>query len=451
MWPFQSGTRGVLIAGFGGLLILMLVAGVDALNVVRNLRNTNAQIRQRFLTRNAALEQIRSGIFLSATYVRDYLLAPEPSGAAAQRARLAAIEKETETALQEYSNSLDPAESAPFVSLRGEIYAYWKLLDLILNPSGDVQRRSGGYTYFYRELIRRRTAMLDIADRISDVNERELNTGDQRIAEAFNRFRVSLVATLAVTLAGGLLLATVTIAHMLRLEAVAKLRYEESVRTQAELKELSASLVNAQEQERKAIARELHDEVGQSLSALLVETGNTTALLPPASDDLRRHLESIKHLAESSVNVIRNMSLLLRPSMLDDLGLVPALEWQAREVSKRTGLRVRVSADESADNLPDEHKTCIYRVVQEALHNCARHAQARGVDVVVRDQPEKILLTIADDGHGFEARQVRGLGLLGMEERVTHLGGSFEVNSQTGQGTQVKVELPINGYARQGA
>lgn len=449
LWPFGSGTRQVLIAGFGGLLILMLVGGVDALNVIRNLRTTSAQIRQRFLMRNGALEQIRSGIYLSGTYARDYLLAPEDSGAEAQRARLAAIEKETETAIQEYSASLDPAESAPFASLRGEIHAYWKLLDLILNPSSEVARRSG-YSYFYKELIRRRTAMLEIADRISAVNERELNTGDQRITEAFNRFRISLMATLGVTLLGGLLLATITIAHMLRLEGVAKLRYEESVRTQAELKDLSASLVSAQEQERKAIARELHDEVGQSLSALLVETGNTTALLPPDSGDLRRHLESIKHLAESSVSVIRNMTLLLRPSMLDDLGLVPALQWQAREVSKRTGLRVRVSADESADDLPEEHKTCIYRVVQEALHNCARHAQAKAVEIAVEEQPDRLLLTILDDGHGFEARQVRGLGLLGMEERVTHLGGAFEVSSRTGQGTQVRVELPLNGHAHNG-
>ncbi len=102
---------------------------------------------------------------------------------------------------------------------------------------------------------------------------------------------------------------------------------------------------------------------------------------------MRRHVESIKKLAEASVNVIRNMTLLLRPSMLDDFGLVPALEWQAREVSKRTGLRVHVAAEESAGELPDELKTCIYRVVQEALHNCARHSQARSVKVVVRQEP----------------------------------------------------------------
>jgi signal transduction histidine kinase len=158
---------------------------------------------------------------------------------------------------------------------------------------------------------------------------------------------------------------------------------------------------------------------------------------------VRRHVESIKKLAEASVNVIRNMTLLLRPSMLDDFGLVPALEWQAREVSKRTGLRVHVTAEEASGELPDQLRTCIYRVVQEALHNCARHSQARSVKVIVRQEGQKIFLSVEDDGHGFDAGRVRGLGLVGMEERVTHLGGAFEVQSRPGAGTKVEVELPL--------
>jgi signal transduction histidine kinase len=141
--------------------------------------------------------------------------------------------------------------------------------------------------------------------------------------------------------------------------------------------------------------------------------------------------------------VIRNMTLLLRPSMLDDFGLVPALEWHAREISKRTGLRVHVTAEESAGELPDQLKTCIYRVVQEALHNCMRHAQARNVNVLVEQQAHRIVLSVEDDGHGFDAGRVRGLGLVGMEERVKHLGGAFEVRSQPGSGTRVSVELPL--------
>ena len=191
--------------------------------------------------------------------------------------------------------------------------------------------------------------------------------------------------------------------------------------------------------------------MGQSLSALLMDTGNAAAHAPAGADmapdlaQFRKHLDSIKKLAEASVQVIRNMSLLLRPSMLDDFGLLPALEWQAREVSKRTGLRVQVAAEESSGELPDELRTCIYRVVQEALHNCARHAQARSVKVTVDQEPRRIVLTVEDDGRGFDARRVRGLGLVGMEERVNHLGGAFAVKSAPGTGTRVEVELPLAG------
>jgi len=231
----------------------------------------------------------------------------------------------------------------------------------------------------------------------------------------------------------------------LRLERELEEHYQEVLNTQRELKELSARLVSAQEEERRSISRELHDEVGQSLSALLMEAGNAAAAanVPADAAHVRQHVDSIKKLAEASVNIIRNMTLLLRPSMLDDFGLVPALEWQAREVSKRTGIRVQVTAADSAGELPDDLKTCIYRVVQEALHNCARHAQARSVRVVVRQEESRIILSVEDDGRGFDARRVRGLGLVGMEERVRHLGGAVQVHSTPGAGTIVDVELPL--------
>lgn len=440
--PARLRTRRALIAGFGGLLVLMALAGTNTLRVLKQWRARDVQIRRNFLSRNSALEQIRSGIYLSGTYVRDYLLAPEPAGAEAQWAKLQGIERDTSVALDRYANSLDPAELQPFRDLGSEIHLYFRVLDLIFHPNSEEKRKHNN-SYFYNDIVQRRTAMLEIADRIAVMNEQELSAGDAKIAATFDRFRLSLIATLAITLGGGLILAIITIAHLLRLDGDARGHYLAIVRAQAELKELSARLVQAQEEERRAISRELHDEVGQSLSALLMESGNLAAIAPPGSAELQRHLDSIKRLAESSVTVIRNMTLLLRPSMLDDFGLVPALRWQAREISKRTGLRIHVDADEAADDLPDEHKTCIYRVVQETLNNCARHAQARTVEIAVRREPDRILLTVQDDGNGFDPRHVRGLGLLGMEERVAHLDGIFEVRSEPGHGTLIQIELPV--------
>ena len=140
---------------------------------------------------------------------------------------------------------------------------------------------------------------------------------------------------------------------------------------------------------------------------------------------------------------MRDLALLLRPSMLDDLGLAPALNWHARETSKRTGLNVVVSADDAIDSLPDEHRTCIYRLVQEAVNNAVRHANARTVEVAVRKEGQKVDVTVQDDGAGFDTRFMRGLGLLGMEERVRRLGGRLKISSEPGRGTLVHAALPV--------
>jgi signal transduction histidine kinase len=133
--------------------------------------------------------------------------------------------------------------------------------------------------------------------------------------------------------------------------------------------------------------------------------------------------------------------------MLDDLGLIPALEWQAREVSRRSSIKVKVVAENVSDSLPDPVRTGIYRLVQEALNNVARHSGAKSVLVTVQQKEGSIVLTVKDDGSGFEPDKTRGLGLLGMEERVKQLGGRLEIESQPGHGTLLRATLPLAAAA----
>src|SRR5580704_4312642 len=429
----------VLVGGFGGLLLLMAAAETGALLFLNSLRHSGTELQSHFLARNRTLEQIRSDIYLSGTFARDSLLAPEVSGARAQIAALEGLHRETETALDRYAQSLEPEEVAPFRALRLEIDGYWRVLDRTFSWTAE-ERSKQRFAFFYEELIPRRTSMLQIADRIAGLNEESLKRGDKKLGALFGRLQLSLVLIIAVTLIGGAALATLTIVHILRLEGEVERRLEESVHAQANLQELSAKLLRAQEEERRALSRELHDEVGQSFSAVLMEAENLLDLEPAA--EVRPRLESIRAVAEKGMNEIRNMALLLRPSMLDDFGLLPALEWQAREIGRRTGLRVQVASEMSGE-LPEEHKTCVYRVVQEALNNCAQHAQASEVQVSVRHQAGEILVTVQDDGSGFDPQRVRGLGLLGMEERARHLGGSFQIDSRPGRGTLLSVTLPL--------
>ena len=439
-----STTRALLLAGFGGLLLLMAFAGFDAVGVLRETQTSNDRIRGEFVARNRALEQIRSDLYLSGTYLRDYLLEPDPAAAEIHRASLEKTRQEMDAALRSYEPFLPPQETAAFAGLRQQLAEYWRVLEPALRWNSE-QRRARGYRFLRDEIFPRRMTMLGIADQIAAINEQQLNGGNQQVVSLFEKFRSRLGLTLAVTLGLGLLLAAFSMSRILRLEREASLRYGEIVKAREELKELSARLVQAQENERRAISRELHDEVGQSLSALLLELGNLSAALSSgATAELRSHADVMKKLAENSVGVVRNMALLLRPSMLDDLGLLPALQWHAREVSKSTGIRVDVAAEEIPDDLPEEHKTCVYRLVQEALHNCSKHADARVVRVTVQRPNGRLGLTILDDGKGFDPRHGRGLGLLGMEERVAHLGGSFQVDSKPGEGTLISISFPLN-------
>jgi signal transduction histidine kinase len=206
---------------------------------------------------------------------------------------------------------------------------------------------------------------------------------------------------------------------------------------------LSARLVDAQETERRSISRELHDEVGQSLGALLVEVGRLAASIPPDSLQIKGHVDKIASVAETTVQTVRNIALLLRPSMLDDLGLIAALEWQGREVSRRSEMEVEIQSGDVTEKIPDEYRICIYRLVQEALNNASRHSSAKNARVTVEQTADKILVCISDDGQGFDPKRTRGLGILGMEERVRRLGGKFTIDSKPGCGTTLRAEFPL--------
>jgi signal transduction histidine kinase len=253
-----------------------------------------------------------------------------------------------------------------------------------------------------------------------------------------------LTRALTISLGSGLLLVLASMLYIARLERQTRSRYLELALSRHELRRLSARLVDAQETERRSISRELHDEIGQSLGALLVDLGRLSATLPSDRPEVKAQLENMKSVAERTVDAVRNIALLLRPSMLDDLGLVAALEWQGREVSRRSAVEVEVQSESVPDNLPDEHKICIYRLVQEALNNAVRYSGAKNVRVTVERSGNNIMVRVSDDGRGFDPKRVRGLGILGMEERVKRLSGTLTVDSKPGQGATLVAELPLD-------
>jgi signal transduction histidine kinase len=438
------GSRVALAVGFGGLLSIMALAGADALHVLQQFRRNDDQIRRRYLEQNHVLNDIRSDVYLSGTYVRDYLLETETQRADAYRGSLEEVRKHMEMALEAYRGEVSPVGAQQYTALRDQLADYWETLAPVFDWDSAERRRSG-YSFLRDQVFPRRQSMLALAGKIAEIDEQQLDAGNDQAVSLLVRFQTRLLLTLLAALALGVGLALFTTRKILKLEEEARLRYTEVAEARGHLKDLSARLVQAQETERRALSRELHDEVGQSLSAVLVELRNLSVAIPGRSQEQsRRHIEAIKGLVEGTVRVVRNMALLLRPSMLDDLGLIPALKWQAREASKNSSLDVSVETELDSDDLPDEYKTCIYRVVQEALHNCARHSHASTVRIRVLQKPDHLMLVVQDNGRGFDATQTKGLGLLGIQERVTRLGGECTVDSEPGKGTTLAVVLPFN-------
>jgi signal transduction histidine kinase len=246
--------------------------------------------------------------------------------------------------------------------------------------------------------------------------------------------------------------------HAENLERQAERQYAETEHAKSELKRLSARLLELEEEGKRQLSRELHDEIGQSLALLQFEISHAQAIARRGASgaagdgDLREHLSRARELAERTVQTIRNISLLLRPALLDDLGLAPALQFQLEDFLRRSGIACDCAEEGVADDLPDHVKTCVYRVVQEALHNCEKHSRATRVSVSVRQSTDALVAEVLDNGAGFvyseqEPPGNAGLGLLGMRERASMAGGSLAVDSAPGRGTRVTLRLPLEPEA----
>jgi signal transduction histidine kinase len=212
------------------------------------------------------------------------------------------------------------------------------------------------------------------------------------------------------------------------------------------LRALSTELTQAQEAERTRIARELHDEAGQALTAVRLQLDYVASALPDdVPEPVRQQVEDAQGLVGRTLEEIRRISIDLRPSLLDDLGLAPALRWQCDRLSRHSNTRVGFASSQATRRLTPGVETSLYRVAQEALTNIARHAQATSVDVTLDYRHDHICLTITDNGRGFaeDSGQGRGLGLLGMRERLGAVGGTLYIDSQADSGTTLHIEVPL--------
>ena len=226
-----------------------------------------------------------------------------------------------------------------------------------------------------------------------------------------------------------------------------RVRAEEALhRSKEELRELASAANSVREQEKSRIARELHDELAQALTALKMDVSWVRERLPAEQLAIGEKLSAMQQMLDSTVAATRRISADLRPLMLDDLGLMPAAEWLVQNFRQRTGIACELALGVPELELRDPHATAVFRILQESLTNIARHAQASLVEVTVDVEDGAVALTVHDNGRGFvpeESRKPNSFGLMGLRERAYLLGGEVRIDSGRGRGTTVEVRIPI--------
>lgn len=435
--------RRILLTAFGGLLLLLILGGLDALLSVRKLSGIEQEVNRRFTAHSRALSAIVISVHVYDDQMEQYLLQEQVAEHAANVLDVIRRSAEIHAALLQYPVDQEPEEQLLIRELERGLVEQENSFATVSTWSAE-DRHQRAHHFIGDQLIPQRMHFLEVSEQISLLNGRKLGAERETLAAHFRSVQTRLQWMVALALTAGILLSLVSGLYISRLERQGRQRYQALARSTQELEGLSARLVQVQEEERRSISRELHDEVGQTLGALLMDLGQLAKLVTPEDSVIHRQITHIKTVAESAVKSIRDIALLLRPPMLDDLGLVPALEWQAREVSRRGEMEVEVHSENVSEELSDEIKVCIYRLVQEALNNAATHAAARNAKVTVIQGANEISVEVADDGHGFDPERQRGMGILGMEERVRRLSGTLTIRSAPGKGATLKAELPIH-------
>jgi two-component system NarL family sensor kinase len=226
--------------------------------------------------------------------------------------------------------------------------------------------------------------------------------------------------------------------------------FQEGERMRDELQKLSREILRVQEEERRRISREIHDEIGQALTAISLNLNMLKSNGKPS--EAKRKIKSAQNLVEKASDFIRVFSHQIHPGMLEDLGLFPALRSFVRDFQENTGMRVNLKFSGNPGRASIEQKAALYRIVQESLTNILKHSGTRSATVTIKKSQDEITLQVADSGKGFELAGIsgtrekkQGLGLLGMRERARAVGGKFMILSRPGIGTKVRVHLPLAG------
>jgi len=435
-WP-------LVVVAFSSLLLLITISGTATLVKARELYKARSDLNQRHRQDAEALGEVRSAIQVSSIMIRDYLLDPSLRRGDDYRDQIVELRKSTAGLLAGLEN-MAPAENRQILAaLKTEVQTYWRALDPVFEWEPE-EKQTFSYSFLRRKIMPRRESVNKLAAELKEYTDRTFLHEREEVAASEQAFTMYVRKMLAVSLLLGIGVAVLSVVRISTLERRSEQQRLQTTKAEQEMRRLSHQLVHGQEQERRKISRELHDEVGQMLTGLRMEFRSLQKVHLAPRKEFEAKLEQGKAILDRTLQSVRDIAMGLRPSMLDDLGLEAALQWQARDFSRRHDIPVAVNIRAKLADLPEEHRTSLYRIVQEALTNCARHSRAKKVNISLTEDRGSLRLEVSDDGVGMPDRDASaaGLGLLGIQERVRELGGHFDIRSTRGRGTLLTVDVP---------
>jgi len=432
IWP-------VSVFGLGFMLLIMGLSGVASIQETRHIHQQILSVEDSYRHIENLVEGIRADTSGADILRRDRLL--DSSGVGEDYGRqLAVLRSKTGAGLERLRAFRPQQESKVLERLETALRDYWYTAAAEFQESPVKNKPASVRDQFASQSKK----IFAVTEELGKLNEENFEARRRELSHAVENLQNDIWETMLTALCLGAIIAGASVFRISSLEKESAEHQTATKQAEGRLRQLSQQLVSSQEQERKALSRELHDEIGQLLTALRMELGNLERARAASGVEADTHLDQAKKLAETTLKTTRDIAMGLRPAMLDLLGLGPALEWQTREYSRRYKTPIQLDVAGDLRDLPDPHRTYLYRIVQEGLTNCARHAQAKNIRVSLKDANGQLAVTVEDDGVGFDQNGsvAYGLGLLGITERVRELCGKIAIQSEPGKGTRLEVMLP---------
>jgi signal transduction histidine kinase len=439
--------RAALALGFGATFGLWVFAGYYFTQRMADVQRESAAVNRRYTEAQELLSSIRTQVLLGSLSVRDALLDPDSGTVEVVRRQIEETYAGVDRALQQYVPILDSrAERDRVNGLRREIAGFSGTLRDVLGS--DRTRWRSQARMLLARVTPMRTSVMQLSDNIQMLNRSAFVQQQQAVALIYAETQRRVWQTLGFAVLASLGIAMFATLYVARLERDLERRRIKERQATEDLQRLSTKLVSAQEEERRTIARELHDEIGQVLMAIKVELALAQRRMDAAGVP-GRLLDDAQSITDGALHTVRDLSHLLHPALLDDFGLPAAVDSYLAGFGKRHGIAVELLHEAMDERLAPEIEAAAYRIVQEALTNVAKHAGASLAFVYLRRLGEVLQVSIEDNGVGFEpGLSGRGLGLIGIRERVAHLQGTVRIDSAPGRGTRLAVELPARARTR---